>query len=64
MPLIQGYSKKAMKENIAELIRAGHKPNQAVAIAYSVARKARGAASPASDEAEKKHGKKEEAAEE
>ena len=64
MPLINGYSKKAMKRNIAELIRSGRKPNQAVAIAYSVARKARGAASPAGDEAEKKHNKKEETAEE
>ena len=38
MPLKTGNSKEIISANIAELIRAGHKPDQAAAIAYSVAR--------------------------
>lgn len=37
MPIKYGSkSKKTLSENIAELIRAGHKQSQAVAIAYDV----------------------------
>lgn len=34
MPLKQGSSQKVISENIGELIKAGHKPKQAAAIAY------------------------------
>ena len=40
MPLKKGYSKKTMQENIKTEIHEGKKPKQAVAIAYSEARKA------------------------
>lgn len=39
MPLIKSSSKKARSQNIAELVRSGRPVKQAVAIAYSVARK-------------------------
>jgi len=39
MPLKKGSSEKIIGENIAELERAGHKPSQAAAIAYSKAGK-------------------------
>lgn len=42
MPLKSGYSKKVIGENIAELVKSGHPQNQAVAIAYSNARKSHG----------------------
>lgn len=42
MPLAKGSGKKTISKNIAELRQAGHKEKQAVAIAYSVARKAGG----------------------
>lgn len=41
MPLKKGHSKKTIRKNIATEIRAGKKPDQAVAIAYSIARKSR-----------------------
>ena len=41
MPLKQGYGKKTISENIAKEIRSGRETKQAVAIAYSVANKAR-----------------------
>jgi|SRR5690348_2865893 len=41
MPLNEGKSDKARSENIAELIRAGHEPAQAEAIAYKEQRKAK-----------------------
>jgi hypothetical protein len=41
MPLRRGYSKKTIRENIRTEIRAGRPPKQAVAIAMSVARKAK-----------------------
>jgi len=41
MPLAPGKSDKAISGNIAELIRAGHDPKQAAAIAYRVAREAK-----------------------
>lgn len=40
MPLTKSASKAALKKNIAAEIRAGKKPDQAAAIAYSVQRKA------------------------
>lgn len=42
MPLMSGTAKAIISRNIAELIRSGRKPNQAAAIAYSVARKGKG----------------------
>lgn len=41
MPLLQSSSKEAREKNIQELIYAGHKPDQAVAAAYSTQRKAK-----------------------
>jgi siroheme synthase len=40
MPLKMGY--KHLQENIRELIKSGHPPKQAVAIAYNVLRKNHG----------------------
>jgi hypothetical protein len=42
MPLIKSTSKKAMSKNIETEMHAGKPQKQAVAIAYSVARKAKG----------------------
>jgi len=42
MPLKRGYSKSTIKENIAKLISEGYKPDQAVAIANSEAKKYKG----------------------
>jgi len=39
MPLRKGYSKKTISKNIATEVRAGRPVKQAVAIAYSMARK-------------------------
>lgn len=39
MPLKKGNSKKTISYNIAEMIKAGHKPSQAIAAAYSNAGK-------------------------
>lgn len=41
MPLVKSSSPKARAENIRREINAGKDPKQAVAIAYSVARKAK-----------------------
>lgn len=40
MPLKKGYGKKTIAKNIATEVRAGRPMRQAVAIAYSIARKA------------------------
>ena len=40
MPIKPGYSYARVQENIARLIKEGHNPGQAIAIAFSVARKA------------------------
>ena len=41
MPLIKGYSKKSIAKNIRREIKSGRSQAQAVAIALSVARKAK-----------------------
>ena len=41
MPLVKSASKKAFITNVRNEIRSGKKPSQAVAIAYSVKRKAK-----------------------
>jgi hypothetical protein len=41
VPLAKGSSQKTISQNIGELIRAGHDPRQAAAIAYRVAREAK-----------------------
>jgi len=41
MPLLRGYSNKTRQRNIERLIDEGYAPKQAVAIAYSVQRRAR-----------------------
>jgi hypothetical protein len=40
MPLKKGYSRSSMSKNIKTEVKAGRSRKQAVAIAYSVARKA------------------------
>lgn len=45
MPLVKSASKAAFRKNVAAEVRSGKKSDQAVAIAYSVQRKA--AAKPA-----------------
>jgi len=42
MPLVKSKSKKAFESNIRAEIKAGKPPKQAVAIAYSVKRRASG----------------------
>lgn len=39
MPLISGSSNKAFENNVAEMVKAGHPLNQALAAAYSKQRK-------------------------
>lgn len=39
MPLMSGKGKGIMSENIRELMKAGHKQSQAVAIAYKHSKK-------------------------
>ena len=46
MPLVMSGSKRAMSENIKREMMAGKPQKQAVAIAYSVARKAKGKKKP------------------
>ena len=41
MPLIQGYSKKSIDKNIRTEMRSGKSRKQAIAIALSVAKKAK-----------------------
>ena len=40
MPVVRGYTKRAISKNISELYRAGKKLPQAVAISLKVAREA------------------------
>jgi biotin operon repressor len=42
MPLIKGYSKKSVSKNIRTLHKEGRSVKQAVAIALSIAKKAKG----------------------
>ena len=42
MPLVKSSSKNAFRKNVATEIKAGKKPAQAVAIAYSTKRAAKG----------------------
>ena len=42
MPLVKSSSKEAFRKNVKAEIAAGKKPKQAVAIAYSVKREAKG----------------------
>jgi hypothetical protein len=42
MPLKKSSSKKAFQSNVRQEIKSGKAPKQAVAIAYSVQRKAKG----------------------
>jgi hypothetical protein len=41
MPLIKGYSAKSISKNIKEELKAGKKRDQAIAIAISIAKKAK-----------------------
>ena len=41
MPLIQGHDPKTIHANIRELVKSGRPTKQAVAIAYSEARKSK-----------------------
>jgi hypothetical protein len=41
MPLVQGYSKKAISKNISGEMKRGKPEKQAIAIALSTARKAK-----------------------
>lgn len=58
MPLKEGYSKETISENIAELVKSGYPQNQAVAIAYSNARKSHGVDADELTEAEKESHKR------
>jgi hypothetical protein len=46
MPLVKSPSKEAFRKNVKAEIASGKKPDQAVAIAYSVKRAAAGSGNP------------------
>lgn len=56
MPLAQGSSAEVISKNIAELVKAGHSQNQAIAIAYKEAGKSKSKDSQASEEIPKAAG--------
>jgi len=55
MPLKEGYSKEVIQENIREMIKAGHDPKQAMAAAYSNARKSHGVDEQETEEMKESH---------
>jgi len=55
MPLKEGYSKEVIQENIREMIKAGHDPKQAMAAAYSNARKSHGVDEVETEEMKESH---------
>lgn len=41
MPLVKGYSQKSISKNISQLVKDGYTKEQATAISYDIARKAK-----------------------
>jgi hypothetical protein len=58
MPLRKGTSSATRSENIAEMVRAGHPQDQAVAAAYREQRESKRKTSPAGREVERRLSKR------